>query len=202
MTVVRLILERLDVMTKFGAKKVVIDGIKFDSTVEGDYYCHLLRLKRMGEIKEFTLQPAFVLLDGFEKHGKKHNPIRYKADFQVWYNDGTTKVIDVKGMKVPEFKLKEKLYAKQFDVELICISYSKMDGGWIEYDALQKARAKRKKEKEAFEKKVVEAMRKSEVLKDLTPVQQISHSMKIYKITKAVATRLLKEAKKPAKGTK
>lgn len=180
-------------MSKFNAKKTIIDGIQFDSAIEGDYYAYLQRLKRLGQIKEFTMQPAFVLLEGFEKHGKKHNPIKYKADFQVWYNDGTTKVIDVKGMKTPEFKLKEKLYAKQYDVELICICHSKIDGGWIEFEALQKARAARKKEKEKHEKAIVKNMQV--VLIYVETSEAIKEAMKKYKITKAVATRLLKTAK-------
>ena len=180
-------------MSKFNAKKVEVDGIKFDSEVESKYYVHLMKLKRAGEIKDFTMQPAFVLQEAFEKHGKEHNAIKYKADFQVWYNDGTTKVIDVKGMKTPEFKLKEKLYAKQFDVELICVCYSKIDGGWIEFEALQLARKKRKKEKEALEKKIVKNMQV--VLIYMETTEAIKEAMKKYGITKAVATRLLKTAK-------
>lgn len=183
-------------MSKFNAKKVIVDGIKFDSEVESKYYAHLKRLKSMGEVEHFELQPSFVLQDKFTKHGKTHKPIIYKADFKVWFSDGTVKVIDVKGMKLPEFKLKEKLFAKKFDTELICICYSKIDGGWIEYDALQKARAKRKKEKEAKEKKIVTRMK--DMLNQGYTDESIHSYFKRNRVTKAVATRLLKEAKKGA----
>lgn len=181
-------------MTKFNAKKTMVDGINFDSEVESKYYVHLMKLKRAGEIKDFTMQPAFVLQEAFSKHGEDFPAIKYKGDFQVWYNDGTTKVIDVKGMKTPEFKLKEKLYAKQFDVQLICVSWSGVDGGWIEYSALQKARAKRKKEKEALEKKIVKEM-KHNLIEWEDDSRVIATAMDKYSITKPRATKLLKTAK-------
>lgn len=136
-------------MSKYGAKKTIVDGITFDSDMEARYYAHLQRLKGQGEIKEFTMQPAFVLLEGFTKHGKKHLPIKYKADFEVWYEDGTHVVVDVKGFETSDFKLKKKLYASRYDVELKLVTYSKIDGGWIELDDLKKARKLRKKTKEA-----------------------------------------------------
>lgn len=136
-------------MSKYNSRKVIVDGITFDSEMESRYYAHLMRLKGYGEIKDFSLQPAFVLLEGFTKHGKKHLPIKYRADFQIWYNDGTTEVIDIKGFETSDFKLKKKLYANKYDTKLVCVTYSKIDGGWIELEALKKARKLRKKAKEA-----------------------------------------------------
>ena len=37
-------------MSKYGAKKVTIDGITFDSKAEGRYYEHLLKLKKTGVV--------------------------------------------------------------------------------------------------------------------------------------------------------
>ena len=43
---------------------------------------------------------------------------------------------------------KGKMFEHRYpDIPLLWVCYSKIDGGWIDYDELQKARAKRKKEK-------------------------------------------------------
>ena len=42
-------------MSKYGAKKTVIDGIKFDSKMEGDYYLYIKKQKEDGKIKDFSL---------------------------------------------------------------------------------------------------------------------------------------------------
>lgn len=137
---------------KYNARKVIVDNILFDSEMESRFYAYLMRLKGEGVVKEFSLQPAFVLLEGFTKHGKKHLPIKYVGDFEVWYSDGSHYVYDVKGMELSDFKLKKKLYASRYDVELKLVTYSKIDGGWIELDDLKKARKLRKKAKEAAAK--------------------------------------------------
>ena len=42
---------------------VVIDGIPFDSTGEGDRYCHLKRFERQGRIRDIRLlQPCAMTL--------------------------------------------------------------------------------------------------------------------------------------------
>ena len=52
-------------MSKYGAKKVTLDGITFDSKAEGRYYEHLLKLKKTGVVEDFEMQKAFTLLDRF-----------------------------------------------------------------------------------------------------------------------------------------
>ena len=42
------------------AKKVVYDGIKFDSMLERDKYIHLKGLEKEGKIKSLTLQQPFI----------------------------------------------------------------------------------------------------------------------------------------------
>lgn len=136
--------------SKYNAKKVTVDDIQFDSKVESQFYLHLKRLQEMGEVTRFDLQPEFILQGGFtDDWGVKHLPIKYRADFLVYYKDSDPKVIDIKGQILPEFKLKRKLYAAKFPLELVLLSYSKIDGGFVTVDALKKARAARKKAKEA-----------------------------------------------------
>lgn len=92
------------------------------------------------------MQKKYILLEGFDKEGKKYRPITYLADFEVHYTDGRIEVIDVKGMVTHDFAIKRKLFEYRFShLHLRLVTYSKIDGGWIELDALKKARKQRKK---------------------------------------------------------
>ena len=100
--------------SKYNNKKVIVDGIKFDSQKEAEYYCRLKLLKQAGEIKDFGLQPRYVLQHGFEKNGEKFKPITYIADFVIVNNDGTTDVVDIKGVETQIFKIKRKLFEYKY----------------------------------------------------------------------------------------
>jgi hypothetical protein len=82
---------------KYNAKKTVVDGIKFASQKEANYYQKLKLRKRIGEIKDFELQPSFLLQRGFFKNGKRYRAIEYIADFKVIYPDDRIEIIDCKG---------------------------------------------------------------------------------------------------------
>ena len=134
--------------SKYNAKKTETDGIKFDSALEGKYYLHIKQLQESGEVTRFDMQPSFILQGGFiDDYGVKHHPIKYVADFLVYYKDKPPVVVDVKGLLTSDFKLKRKLYAAKFPLELKLIAYSKMDGGFIEHDKLMKLRRERKRAK-------------------------------------------------------
>ncbi len=96
--------------SKYNNQKTMVDGIEFDSKKEADYYIHLKLLKKAGEIKDIGLQQRFVLQPGFEKNGVKYQPITYIADFVITNNDGTTEVVDIKGVETQVFKIKKKLF--------------------------------------------------------------------------------------------
>lgn len=95
--------------SKYGANKVEIDGIKFDSQKEADYYSELKLRLAAGEIKGFCRQAEFVLAKN----------TRYKADFIVFNNDGTSEIIDVKGFKTDVYKLKKKLFEDKFNLKIV-----------------------------------------------------------------------------------
>ena len=58
--------------SKYHNEKVVLDGITFDSKKEARYYANLLIQKKAGLVKEFELQPVFILQDSYRtKDGKK-----------------------------------------------------------------------------------------------------------------------------------
>lgn len=136
-------------MSKYNSKKTKVDEITFDSKMEAKYYIYLKEQKKNGHIKDFELQPEFILQPSFLKHGKKFLPIKYKADFKVINIDNSIEIIDVKGFTTADFNLKKKMFNYHFDFPLKLITESKIDGGWIELDDLKKARKERKKARES-----------------------------------------------------
>lgn len=95
--------------SKYGAIKTKIDGHTFDSKKEADYYCELKLRLQSGDIKGFCLQPIFILAEG----------LKYKADFIVFNNDGTTDIIDIKGFKTKEYITKKKVFEDKYNLKII-----------------------------------------------------------------------------------
>lgn len=89
---------------KYHNKETVVDGIRFQSILEANYYLDLKLLLKAGEIKSFNRQPEFVFDCG----------TKYRADFIVWGLDGIPWVVDTKGMKTDVFKIKEKLWKVEY----------------------------------------------------------------------------------------
>ena len=93
--------------SKYGVSKKddrTLDGIVFDSKLEMNAYRYLRDLG-----VAFERQIPFVLMEGFEHEGKKVQPIRYVCDFQVKSLDGTSFIVDTKGVITPDCRLKLKL---------------------------------------------------------------------------------------------
>lgn len=133
---------------KYGNVKTTVDGILFDSKMEARFYETLKKYKEEGLIKDFSLQPRYLLQEAFRKNGKLNRKIEYVADFDIIHLDDTLETVDVKGQETSDFKIKRKLWDKKYPHKLSVITYSKIDGGWIELDELKVARKERKKEKE------------------------------------------------------
>mgnify|MGYP003495001859 CR=1 FL=1 len=109
-------------MSKFHNKKTIVDGILFDSQMESHYYLYLKELKEQGVVVDFKLQPVFILQEGFSKDGKRIQPIKYIADFEVTYNDGHVEIIDVKGKITEAFRIKRKILLYKYrDVDFKCV---------------------------------------------------------------------------------
>jgi len=90
-----------------------IDGVVFDSRLEMNCY---LYLKEQGIPCE--LQPSFELQPKFELNGVKYRPISYVADFRITIA-GHTYIVDAKGMRTPDFKMKLKLMACIHKVQIV-----------------------------------------------------------------------------------
>lgn len=83
-----------------------VDGIKFQSKKEAEYYGKLKIRKRAGEILDFERQKVYKIFV------KGELICKYIADFVVTFPDGIVVVIDVKSVatrKNPVFRIKQKL---------------------------------------------------------------------------------------------
>jgi hypothetical protein len=112
---------------KYGAKAVVVDGITFPSTAEGNRYSVLKLRHRAGEITMPILQPRFVLYSpDVAAEGAMVPVAEYVADFQYteWQvsmatalgaaRQGIEVVEDVKGVLTKVYRLKIKLFKAQY----------------------------------------------------------------------------------------
>jgi hypothetical protein len=104
-------------MNKYGAKKVTVDGIEFDSRREANRYSELLVMQRAGLISELKRQEEFILIP---KCGRER-PAKYHADFS--YIDTATgkKVVeDVKSRatKTKDYILRRKLMNWRYDIQI------------------------------------------------------------------------------------
>ena len=106
-------------MNKYRNTKIIIDGIEFDSKKEGYRYKELKLLERAGLIKDLELQKEYILQDKFKINNKTVRKISYIADFSyIAVKDNKLHVIDVKGFKTPEYKLKRKLMLYMHNIRI------------------------------------------------------------------------------------
>lgn len=106
--------------SKYGAKKINIDGETFDSKKEAKRWKELKLREDLGLISDLRRQVKFVLVpaqrepDTVGSRGGVHKgrvierEVAYYADF-VYQQDGKTVVEDVKGMRTETYKVKRKL---------------------------------------------------------------------------------------------
>lgn len=95
---------------KYGNRKVVLDGKKFDSKKEARRYAELITLQRSGWISNLECQKRFELIPNQKDESGKiiEHKCVYVADFCYEHN-GETIVEDVKGMKTDVYIIKRKL---------------------------------------------------------------------------------------------
>lgn len=103
---------------KYRNTPTVVDGIKFDSKKESQYYGRCKMLKKAGEITKIECHVPFPLIV---------NGVlicTYEADFVLYYPDGTVRVKDVKseateGLAVFRLKKALMLAIHKINVEIV-----------------------------------------------------------------------------------
>ena|ERR1700722_19227856 len=93
---------------KYNAKQTIIDGIKFPSKKEAEYYKDLKIQKQNGNIEYFLRQVPFHLPGN----------IKYLCDFMIVDVCNRIHFIDVKGRDTPMSKLKRKQCEQIYGIEI------------------------------------------------------------------------------------
>ena len=101
-----------------------------------------------GMIKDCQRQVKYELQPKCKYKGENILAINYVADFVITYSDDSVVVVDTKGLPDAVAKLKKKMFHFKYpEIDYRWMGRSIQDGGWLEYRDIEKARAKRKKEK-------------------------------------------------------
>lgn len=93
---------------KFNAKPTVTDGIKFGSKLEAKYYNIIKAKRESGEVLFFLRQIPFHLPGN----------VVYRADFMLFFSDGSVEIWEIKGFPTPEWKIKKKLVESLYPIEI------------------------------------------------------------------------------------
>ena len=121
-------------MNKYHNKKVIMDGIEFDSRKEANRWFELRMLERAGEIQALQRQVKYILIpkqvETYERYGKTGKRLAdgerviekecaYYADF-VYMDNRTKKLVveDTKGMRTDAYIIKRKLMLERFGVRI------------------------------------------------------------------------------------
>lgn len=104
--------------SKYGNKKVIADGIKFDSKHEADIYLKLKTAEKCGAISKLRLQVPFELQEKYTINGRTVRAVKYVADFVFVNKAGEQEVWDAKGVKTDVYKLKKKLFEYKYRTEI------------------------------------------------------------------------------------
>jgi len=121
--------------SKYGAKKVELDGYKFDSKGEATCYEFLRDHPRVTIIEihpTYLLQEWYTTKERFTHKKKKWKveyvsikenirKIEYEADFLVTV-EGDVYIIDFKGVETTDFKLKRKIFEKRYPDEILVVA--------------------------------------------------------------------------------
>ncbi|MCB0297336.1 MAG: DUF1064 domain-containing protein [Calditrichaeota bacterium] len=92
---------------KYGARATVVDGIRFPSIAEAEYYKLSKIRQSAGEIDYFLLWPCFVLPGG----------VRVRFDQQI-IAAGKVEYVDVKGKITAQFKRNKKLVEELWPIKV------------------------------------------------------------------------------------
>lgn len=102
--------------SKYGNKKTIYKGEKYDSEKEAEYARDLdtARFAKSNRDRVVGVERQIP----FKVHIGGKNICTYRADFVVSYADGKKEVIDVKGYKTEVYKIKKKLVEALYKIEI------------------------------------------------------------------------------------
>lgn len=93
---------------KYSAKRVEVDGMRFDSKKEAARYGELKALRAAGHVSHFLRQVPLHL----------PGQTVYRVDFVVFWADGRVTYEDVKGVETKEFRMKKRMVEELYPIEI------------------------------------------------------------------------------------
>lgn len=104
--------------SKYGSRKVTIDGVTYDSMREYLRWCDLKLLERAGEISGLQRQVKYELIPSQRGKTRTERATSYIADFVYRTKTGETVVEDSKGFKTKDYIIKRKLMLQKYGIEI------------------------------------------------------------------------------------
>ena len=107
--------------SKYGAKKTIVDGIKFDSKWEAERYGQLKAMEKAMFIRDLELQVPYDLIVNDVKICRYIADFRYKkeSNHTITNDEYYVEVVeDTKGFETQEFKLKKKLMKALYNIDI------------------------------------------------------------------------------------
>ena len=98
---------------KYNAHKAIYDGIKFDSQFELKCWIYLEELAKEDKIKNLQRQIKFEIIPA----NSVYRAVNYVADFTFYVGDRYI-VADAKGLVLPEFRLKQKIFFDKYKKQI------------------------------------------------------------------------------------
>lgn len=101
--------------SKYGAKKTVVDGIRFDSKAEARRWCELVVMQKAGEISNLTRQVPFELAPKvkYTDAARATPALRIVVDFVYRDRSGQIVYEDCKGVVTEGARIKRHLMMAQ-----------------------------------------------------------------------------------------
>ena len=99
---------------KYNARKIEYNGIKFDSQFELKCWIYLEELASEGKIKDLNRQVKFELIPA----NSVYRAVNYVADFTFYTSDNKYIVADAKGLVLPEFRIKQKIFYDKYKKQI------------------------------------------------------------------------------------
>ena len=116
--------------SKYHSRKVIRDGIMFDSVKEANRWNELRLLEMAGAISELRRQVKYILIPaqkepdttgpkgGVKKGRTLERECSYQADFVYLDAEGKTVVEDTKGMRTKDYVIKRKLMLFNYGIKV------------------------------------------------------------------------------------
>ena len=109
---------------KFGAVRTLAnDGIKRDSKFEASIANELLIRKQAKDIVDYESQ-YIVVIDIYNKDGKKVHEVSHKVDFRILHKDGSYELLEAKGFETADYRFRRKLLEKIWLAEHLNHTYT------------------------------------------------------------------------------